>query len=311
MILHLFREAWEGPVKVSVVVSTYNNVPSLEKTLWGLCCQTRRDFEVLIADDGSTAATRELIGRFQDASPLKLVHVWQEDLGFRKGRILNQAIVRAAGDYLIFLDGDCIPRDDFVAAHCRLARPDYYIAGGSHIEIPSVLHSQICRADVENQRVFEPAWLASRGMAARRYRYRLTRKSWLARLLDAISPRPGVLVGANASAWKRDVLAVNGFDETYTYGSDDKDLGVRMTNHGVKSRRLKYSLVCVHLSHARSYSSPEQVAENKRKLRQTRVRRVTRTPHGIGSVSEDGTRGVSSQPPRASELVASLRTVVR
>ena len=91
-------------------------------------------------------------------------------------------------------------------------------------------------------------------MAAKKFRYRLSRNRFLARLLDAITPRPGVLVGANASAWKKDVLAVNGFDETYTYGSDDKDLGVRMTNNGVKSRRLKYSLVCVHLSHPRAYA---------------------------------------------------------
>ena len=97
----------------------------------------------------------------------------------------------------------------------------------------------------------------------------------------AIGLHPAVLVGANASAWKNDVLAVNGFDETYTYGSDDKDLGVRMSNNGVKSRRLKYSLVCVHLAHPRTYASPEHVRENKQKLRQVRAERITWTRHGI------------------------------
>jgi GT2 family glycosyltransferase len=109
----------------------------------------------------------------------------------------------------------------------------------------------------------------------------LSRYRFLARWLDAMTPRPGVLVGANASAWKNDVLAVNGFDETYTYGSDDKDLGVRMSNNGVKSRRLKYSLVCVHLAHPRAYASPERVLENKHKLRQVRAERITWTRHGI------------------------------
>jgi hypothetical protein len=109
----------------------------------------------------------------------------------------------------------------------------------------------------------------------------LSRNRFLARCLDTITVRPGVLVGANASAWKKDVLAVNGFDETHTYGSDDKDLGVRMTNNGVKSRRLKYSLVCVHLAHPRAYASPEQIRENKRKLRQVRAERITWTRHGI------------------------------
>jgi glycosyltransferase involved in cell wall biosynthesis len=271
----------EDGVEVSVIVSTYNNPSALEKTLYGLCCQTRRDFEVLIADDGSTAQTRELVARFQTESPFKIRHVWHEDLGFRKGRILNQAIVRAAGDYLILTDGDCIPRDDFVAAHCRLARPDYYIAGGSHIDIPHRMHSEIGRDEIEAQRVFQVDWLISQGMAAKRFRYRLSRHRLLARWLDTITPRPGVLVGANASAWKNDVLAVNGFDETYTYGSDDKDLGVRMSNNGVKSRRLKYSLVCVHLAHPRTYASPEHVRENKQKLRQVRAERITWTRHGI------------------------------
>jgi len=268
-------------VKISLIVSTYNRPLALERTLWGLCCQTRQDGEILIADDGSTAETAELVARFQADSPLNLVHVWHEDRGFRKGRILNQAIVRAAGDYLIFLDGDCIPRNDFVAAHCRLAQPHSYIAGGSHIEIPSGLHADIRREDVASQRVFQIAWLVSRGMTVGKYRFRLTRNPWLARLLDTLTPRSGVLVGANSSAWKNDILAVNGFDETHTYGSDDKELGVRMTNNGVKSRRLKYSLVCLHLSHSRAYASPDRVAENKRKLQQIRAERVIWTPHGI------------------------------
>lgn len=279
-------------VKISVIVSTYNRPEALEKTLWGLCCQTRPDFQVLIADDGSTEETWQLIGRFQANSPLDLVHVSHEDRGFRKGRILNQAIVRATGDYLIFLDGDCIPRDDFVAAHCRWARPHCYIAGGSHIEIPSCLHADIRREEIESQRVFQVAWLASCGMQAGKYRYRLTRNPRLARWLDLLTPRPGVLVGANSSAWKHDILAVNGFDETFTYGSDDKELGVRLTNCGVKSRRLKYSLVCVHLSHPRAYAAPERVAENKQKLRQVRADRVTWTPHGI-----DATHGEILPPP--------------
>ena len=213
--------------------------------------------------------------------------MWHEKVGFRKGRILNQAIVRSVGDYLIFLDGDCIPRDDFVAAHCRLARPNYYLSGGSHLDLPRQMHPEFGREDIESQQVFQVAWLAARGMAADRYRYRLTRNPWLARLLDLLTPRQGVLVGANASAWKKDVLAVNGFDETYVYGSDDKDLGVRMRNQGVKSRRLKFSLVCLHLSHPRPYAVPERIAANKQRLRHVRAKRITWTPHGVCAARQE------------------------
>ncbi len=282
---------------VSVIVSTYNSPSSLEKTLVGLSCQTRRDFEVLVADDGSGIPTRELVARFRAESQLNIRHVWHEDRGFRKGRILNETIVRAAGDYLIFTDGDIIPRDDFVAAHCRLARPNYYIAGGSHLDLPPELHAGLGPEDIEAQRVFQVAWLAARGLPAGRFRYRLTRNRLLARLLDWLTPRPGVLVGANASAWKHDVLAVNGFDESYSYGSDDKDLGVRMTNHGVRSQRLKYSLVCVHLGHPRAYASAEQVQANRRKLQQVRARRITWTEHGICNErhATEGSRGSESR----------------
>lgn len=284
-------------MEVSVIVSTYNSPASLEKTLVGLSCQTRRDFEVLVADDGSGAPTRELVARFQAESSLRIRHVWHEDRGFRKGRILNQTIVHAAGDYLIFTDGDIIPRDDFVAAHCRLARPHYFIAGGSHLDLPPELHTQIGREDIETQRTFQVAWLAARGVAAGKFRYRLTRNRLLARLLDTLTPRPGVLVGANASAWKQDVLAVNGFDETFSYGSDDKDLGVRMTNDGVRSQRLKYSLVCVHLGHPRAYASAEQVQANRQKLQQVRARRITWTQHGIWDERQaaEGGRGRESK----------------
>jgi glycosyltransferase involved in cell wall biosynthesis len=297
-------------VNLSVIVSTYNNPLSLEKTLWGLCCQTESDFEVLVADDGSAQETGDFVQAFARQSGLRMQHVWHEDRGFRKGWILNRAIVAAAGDYLIFLDGDCIPRDDFVASHQRLARPGYFIAGGSHVEIPGEVHLRFGRQDIEAQHVFDVRWLASRGMAAAKYRYRLTRKPLLARSLDLLTPRPGVFVGCNSSAWKEDILAVNGFDQTYTHSSDDKELGVRMTHNGVKSRRLKYSLVTVHLNHPRPYFSPEQKRANKLRLREMRARRVTWTPNGIEpantphSVRSPGPR---TARPSATERVSLLK----
>jgi glycosyltransferase involved in cell wall biosynthesis len=266
---------------VSVIVSTYNSVTSLEKSLAGLVCQRASSFQTVIADDGSDGRTRALIERFAAETGLEAVHVWHEDRGFRKGRILNRAIQAASGDYLIFLDGDCIPRDDFVTAHLRLSRPGYFLAGGSHINIPESVQGAISVRDVTTQRVFEVRWLAARGVDVRRSGNRLARHPRLARLLDALTPRPGVFVGCNGSAWKADLLAVNGFDESFSYGSDDKELGVRLTNHGVRSRRHKYSLVCLHLAHGRSYYSQLKVCENKRRLKRLRHRGTTWTPHGI------------------------------
>src|SRR5690554_2143218 len=105
---------------ISVIITTYNQPEWLEKVLWGCAVQTFPHFEIIIADDGSGPETREAIERMRSQLPMPLRHVWHEDRGFRKCEILNRAIAAASGDYLIFLDGDCIPRRDFVDVHRRL-----------------------------------------------------------------------------------------------------------------------------------------------------------------------------------------------
>jgi glycosyltransferase involved in cell wall biosynthesis len=268
-------------VNISVVVSTFNNPASLRKCLWGFCCQSLGEFEVVIADDGSGGDTRQLIADFARQAPFPLQHAWQEHQGFRKSRILNQAIRLCRGSYLIFTDGDCLPRRDFVFAHQHHARPGWFLSGGSHINIPEPIHGGFTREDIEQQLVFSRRWLQSRGMDAGKYRYRLTSSRRLAPLLDLITPRPGAFVGCNSSAWKEDVLAVNGFDESYTgYGSEDRDLGVRLTHAGIRSRRLKYSLVCIHLDHPKTYSTRE-TAENKQRLRQAKAHKAVRAERGL------------------------------
>ncbi len=110
-------------MRISVIISTYNSPEWLEKVLWGYAAQTDHQFEILIADDGSHDATRRRIDSLRTPTQLTIQHVWHEDRGFRKCTILNRAIDAATGDYLIFSDGDCIPRADFIATHRRLAQP--------------------------------------------------------------------------------------------------------------------------------------------------------------------------------------------
>ena len=106
----------------SVIISTYNSPHWLEKVLWGYAAQTHADFELIVADDGSERQTAALIARMRHPIRQRVSHVWHEDRGFRKCRILNRAIAAAEGKYLVFTDGDCIPRKDFLAQHVRYAR---------------------------------------------------------------------------------------------------------------------------------------------------------------------------------------------
>ena len=100
---------------IGIIVSTYNNPEWLRKTLFGYTLQTVMPDEVVVADDGSTSETRDLIDQFRDRLPIK--HVWHEDRGFQKSEILNKAIAASTSDYLIFTDQDCVPRRDFIATH--------------------------------------------------------------------------------------------------------------------------------------------------------------------------------------------------
>src|SRR4051812_16734345 len=110
---------------ISVVVSTYNWPEALTAVLDGLANQTDKNFEVIVADDGSDRRTADVI----KAARVGPVHVWHEHRGFRLAQIRNQAILASKGEYVIFLDGDCIPRRNFVAMHRRLAEPGCAVQG--------------------------------------------------------------------------------------------------------------------------------------------------------------------------------------
>ncbi|HLM53327.1 MAG TPA: glycosyltransferase, partial [Pseudoxanthomonas sp.] len=101
-------------MNISVIVSTYNAEAWLEKVLRGYAAQTYRHFEVIVADDGSRPTTQALVERCAQGYPVPLRHIWHEDRGYRRQEILNQAILAARHGYILFTDGDCIPRKDFV-----------------------------------------------------------------------------------------------------------------------------------------------------------------------------------------------------
>ena len=119
-----------GPSGVSVIFSTFQQPEWLRKALCGFASQTHRDFEIVVADDGSGEETAQVIRSAGKGMGLPIEHVWQADRGFRKCRVLNKAIARARGDYLIFTDGDCIPHPEFVARHLALAEPGRFLSGG-------------------------------------------------------------------------------------------------------------------------------------------------------------------------------------
>jgi glycosyltransferase involved in cell wall biosynthesis len=267
-------------VKVSIIISTYNNPAWLEKVLWGYECQTYKDFEMVIADDGSGEPTKLLIQRFQQESWMKIMHVWHPDDGFQKSAILNKAILASTTDYLIFSDGDCIPRSDFVEVHVNHAQPGKFLSGG-YFMLPMEISKTIGKEDILNGNAFNMHWLYAHGLKKTYKTLKLTSAGIQEKLLNFLTPTKATWNGHGSSGWKKDIVAVNGFNEEMQYGGQDRELGERLVNYGVKGKQIRYSAICIHLDHKRGYNTPESIAKNRKIRHETRQQRKVWTPHGI------------------------------
>ncbi|MFD2585806.1 glycosyltransferase family 2 protein [Croceitalea marina] len=269
----------EAP-KISVIISTYNAEEWLEKVLWGFNCQTFKNFEVVIADDGSGPKTKELLEEIEKKVFYNIVHVWQEDDGFQKSRILNKSVAACNAEYIIMTDGDCIPREDFVHVHYINKQKGYFISGGYYM-LPMNISKMITLEDIEQQKCFQINWLKEKGIPKTFKNNKLIAKGILSKLLNTVTPTNASWNGHNSSGWKKDILNVNGFDERMQYGGQDRELGERLFNFGLKSKQLRYSAVCVHLDHKRGYKTPESIAKNRKIRKETKTEKHVWTHYGI------------------------------
>jgi glycosyltransferase involved in cell wall biosynthesis len=247
---------------ISVIVTTYNMPEWLEKVLWGYGAQVDRGFELVVADDGSGPATRAMLERVGPGLGVPLRHVWHEDQGFRKCEILNRAILAARGEYLLFTDGDCIPRRDLVAVHRALARPGRFLSGG-YVKLPLAVSRAITRDDVGAGHATSHRWLRAHGAPAGRQLLRLAIGSTLSTLLDRVTSTRPTFNGHNASVWRADAVAVNGFEESMAYGGLDREFGERLENAGVRGTQVRHRTAVVHLDHERGYRNEAALAENR------------------------------------------------
>lgn len=233
---------------LSVIVTTYNRPDALHAVLAGLNAQTDRSFEVVIADDGSRDDTRHLIESFAATATIPIRHVWQEDRGFRAGAARNRAAALARGEYLIFLDGDCVPRPHWIARHRALAERGWMVAGNR------ILLSHAFTQRVLGERTPIHMWNDTAWRTAARAGD-INRTLPLATLplgpLRKLAARRWQRVRTcNLGVWSQDFRAVNGFDETYEgWGFEDSDLAVRLLNHGVRRKEGAFATGVLHLWH--------------------------------------------------------------
>jgi len=267
-------------MKLSVIITTYNSPKWLEKVLWGYSAQSHQDFEIIIGDDGSTDQTRELIDQMRETTCMTIKHIWQQDKDFRKCRILNKSILAVESNYVVFTDGDCIPRSDFLTVHAREARPDNYLSGGYH-KLPMSTSESITKDDILSGRCFELKWLKAHGLKSSLKNTKLTATTFSAQILNRLTPTACNFKGSNGSVWLKDIIAINGFDERMPWGGLDREFGVRLINSGVKPKHVRYNAIVLHLDHKRGYKDPDIMRNNKQLRLQNQRDRVVRTKFGI------------------------------
>ncbi len=257
-------------MRISIAVITYNWPEALERVLGALAAQTELPCEVIVTDDGSQPATRELLERVARDYPVRLVHLWQPDDGARMSQARNRAIAAAQGDYVILLDGDMVAERHFIADHRAFARRGCF-AQGSRV----LTDADLTRRMLEQPRLM-PGFF-SRGIERRRHTLRLPELArWYA--------RPGTkrrgIKSCNMAFWRDDLLSLNGFNEAMTgWGREDTELAARAFHAGLLRRDLRFSALATHLYHRTRKHLVDN--PNDRIVDDTRARRLVRCERGV------------------------------
>ncbi|MBM6992291.1 MAG: glycosyltransferase family 2 protein [Prevotella sp.] len=252
---------------VSLVITTYNNPPFLELVLKSVLRQHALPREVIIADDGSNDETRQLIDRYRKEFPVRLLHSWIPDEGFRVAKSRNVAVAMASGAYIILIDGDILVSPHFIEDHVSLRAPGYFVTGS---------RARLLRQATESRvRSLDPCiGFFSKGLKRRLVMLRMPwLNPWFKGYRDLRHAR-----SCHLALWRDDYLRANGFEEKFVgWGIEDSEFIQRLFNNGLKRKNAKLMAPAVHLYHPEK--STEHTAENEQMFRETvssgRCRAVT------------------------------------
>jgi glycosyltransferase involved in cell wall biosynthesis len=240
--------------------------------------QSQPPHEILIADDGSGAATRDVIESFVRSHPGPVRVLSQPHEGFRVARLRNLAIAASTTDYLVFIDGDMLLHAEFVADHARFARRGCYTQGVRAHADASLSAALIAGA------VKFPA-VSSPGLAGLRRAYLLHSRT-LAGLMRRAANALVAVKACNLGVWREDLLRVNGFDEDMVgWGPEDKELCARLEHAGVRRQTLLFGGIACHLHHPPA--SRAALPANLAILAATRASARVRAAHGLDAHLRD------------------------
>lgn len=265
--------------KTTVIISVYNDAEALRTIFSALKLQSEQAFAVLVSEDGESPVIAHAVAEAKNLFP-HLIHLTQPDLGFLKNRALNRAVLAAPTEHLIFIDGDCVPHPHFVKGHLTYAA-DRVVNCGRRVELGQIFSSQLrTNADKTIAMLASPVRYllnAGRLLHDNTKNYEL---GFYVPWLQTVSRKVTSIMGCNFSLYRKDLLAINGFDEDYTspgFG-EDSDIAIRLEKDGCKLLSNKLVTVQYHLHHPRGARGSD---ENKAMLVRARTALDTRCKHGI------------------------------
>ena len=227
-------------MRVSLIITTYNRPEALILALMSTENQTIVPEEVIIADDGSTVETKEIIAKFQKDSELNIIHSWQKDNGFRAARSRNKAIAKSSGDYVIFIDGDIILHPKFVQDHVNNAKVGYFIQGSRVL-----LTQDITEKIIISKRISFS--LFSKGL---RNRKNSIHSNFLSKIFSTHKNSLNGIRCCNIAFYKQDCINVNGFNSEFEgWGREDSEFVVRLFNNGLNRKNVRFNAIQYHLWH--------------------------------------------------------------
>ena len=227
-------------MRVSLIITTYNWPESLILVLKSVENQTIVPEEVVIADDGSTVETKEIIVKFQKDSDLNIVHSWQEDNGFRAAKSRNKAIAKSCGDYIILIDGDIILHPKFIQDHVNNAKVGYFMQG-ARVLLSQDITEQII---ISNRISFS---FFSKGMKGRK---NSIHSNFLSKIFSTKKNYLRGIKTCNIAFFRQDFINVNGFNNEFEgWGREDSEFVVRLFNTGINRKSLRFNAIQYHLWH--------------------------------------------------------------
>ncbi|MBI4656309.1 MAG: glycosyltransferase family 2 protein [Elusimicrobia bacterium] len=247
-------------MKISVIVATYDNPCALEKSLEGFLRQTRPPDEIITADDGSGARTRELIAGFAAKASFPILHIWQENAGFRAAKIRNEAIKKTLADYIILMDGDCVPNKHFISDHLDMSEQGFFVQG------KRILLARKASGNFSAENSDSIPYLLGLALKGRMSNtHHILRMPWFP---DFKNTKLNGIKSCNMGFFKKDFLAVNGFNEDFTgWGREDSELAVRFFKYGLKKKFHPFRTICFHLWH--EHLSRKELDRNDKLLEQS------------------------------------------